>query len=192
MMYFGDKAVGIATHDNSILNINDSNNKIINLKKLNNTTTGDISRLFAHNEAKVLYITGFTSINSAYMFEFMYNLEAAIFTDATSIVNYVFWGEVKHTLPVGIDFYKQVTFPGGCPFCLGQKNVDIILRASEMSTTQFTTSTWGIPPKMKFYVPSSLVNTYLADSNWSTFGSERILPIEGTKYEDINWWKSIV
>ena len=191
MMYLGNQAVGIATHDNSILNINDSNNKIINLKKLNNTTTGDISRLFAYNEAKVLYITGFTNINSSYMFEFMSNLEAAIFTDATSIGGYVFW-DTRHTGSIGIDFYKTMTFPGATPFYLTNVDLDIILRSSEMSTTTFTPSTWGIPPKMKFYVPSSLVNTYLADNNWSAFGSERILPIEETKYEDINWWKSII
>ena len=191
MMYLGNQAVGITAHDNSILNINDNNNKIINLKRSNNATNGDISRLFGHNEAKVLYITGFTNINSPYMFEFMSNLEAAIFTDATSIANYAFW-DTQHTGSIGIDFYKTMTFPGASPFYLMGVDLDIILRSSEMSTTAFTVSNWGIPPKMKFYVPSSLVNIYLANSNWSTFGSERILSIEGTKYEDINWWKSII
>ena len=192
MMYLGNQAVGINNHDDSIININNEKNSIITLtSNLSTNTTGELSRLFSGNNAKVLYISGFTKINTSYMFQFMPSLKAAIFTDATSIGNYVFW-DPQRTGSIGIDFYKTMTFSSATPFYLTGVDLDIILRSSEMSTTSFTTSTWGMPPKMKVYVPNSLVNTYLADNNWSTFGSERILPIEGTKYEDINWWKSIV
>lgn len=166
------------------------NNEDTHIVEITGYGTKQLSRLFNESNVKVVYMPGFEKLDLNYYFHFMPNLEAAIFPDATSFVPYLFWNTNKDYPKPGIDIYKKQEFPNSIVFRLDQ-GADIILRASEMSTTGFNASTWGVSEGINFYVPSDLIDTYLADTNWSTFGSSRILPIEGSKYEDMDWWKSI-
>ena len=168
----------------------DSNTKYLNISAQTNDTRA--VRMFAFQPFEVIVFNGYMDFTGCgYMCEFMGNLKAAIFPDATILSSYLFWDtNQNHTKP-SIDLHKKNTFSNATPFRLEQ-GADIILRNSEMSTTGFTATTCGMSSGIKFFVPSVLRADYLADSNWSTFGSDRILPIEGTIYEDIDWWKALV
>lgn len=148
-----------------------------------------ISRLFSRNPAKVIYLDGFTKMDLTYLFQLNANLRAAIFPDATSFVAYTFWETSTSYPSLGIDIYQQQSFPSAMPFRI-EGVAHIILRNEVMSTIDFTASTWGVGSSTDFYVPSALLSDYLADSNWSTFGSSRILAIEGSEFEDKDWWKA--
>ena len=166
----------------------DDNTEYVRITGKNTKTT---SRLFDSMNTKIVYLDGYTKIDTSYFFEFMPNLGAVILPQITSIQLYAFWDTNSNHSKPSIDLYQKQTFPNGAVFRLEQ-GADIILRNSEMSTTGFTATTWGVPNGIKFFVPSALRADYLADSNWSTFGSDRILPIEGTVYEDIDWWKALI
>lgn len=134
---------------------------------------------------------GYTAINNSYYFEFMPNLQALILPDVTKVTPYILWDNNQQHAKPTVDMYQIQDFPSAMPFRVEQGG-NCILRNSVMSTTKFTASSWGISPDFKFYVPQNLLNDYLADANWSTFGADRILPIEGSPYEDINWWKELI
>lgn len=150
------------------------------------------ARLFGYKPIEVVYLGGFTDFSPmGYMFEFMPNLKAVILPDATILAAYMFWDYIRdHSIPT-IDLYQKQAFASATPFKLEQGG-NVILRNTEMSTTGFNASTWGMANGVKFYVPQALLQDYLADTNWGTFGSDRILPIEGSPYEDIDWWKALI
>ena len=150
-----------------------------------------LTRFFSAQNARVLYIGGITNLDSPYFFEQMPNLEAVIFPDATNFAAYLFWVLYTDYAKTTVDIYQKQAFGSATVFRFEQGG-NVILRNAEMSTTGFTATTWGVSNGIKFYVPSALRADYLADSNWSTFGSDRILPIEGTVYEDIDWWKALI
>ena len=153
--------------------------------------SGTVARLFAYRPVEVVYLGGFKDFSSwSYMFEFMPNLKAVILPSATKLPSYMFWDNIStHSIPT-IDIYQKQAFSSATVFRLDQGG-NVILRNTEMSTTGFTATTWGVSNGIKFYVPSALRANYLADANWGTFGSDRILPIEGSPYENIDWWKSL-
>ncbi len=150
----------------------------------------NLNRPFSYSNIETIFMDGVTQLSLSYYFEFMNSLKAAVFPDATSIAAYVFWNTNSGITIPGIDFYKKIDFSSSSPFRL-DAGADIILRSTEMCTTGFTATTWGISSGIKFYVPQSLLSSYREATNWSTFGDSRILPIEGTRYENINWWKSV-
>ena len=150
-----------------------------------------LTRFFAAQNARVLYIGGITNFDSSYFFNQMPNLEAAILPDATNFVAYMFWVTYTNYAKTTVDIYQKQAFGTATVFRFEQGG-NVILRNAEMSTTGFNASTWGMPNVVKFYVPSALRADYLADANWGTFGSDRILPIEGSPYEDIDWWKALI
>lgn len=166
----------------------DSNTEYIDITGFGQLST---DRMFSYNPAKVIVLRGYTRIASSYFFEFGTNLLAVILPDVTSIAGYAFWQTNPSKPKTAVDIYKKNTFPSSVPFRLDQGG-DIILRANEMSTTGFTASTWGVSSGLKFYVPSALRNDYLADTNWNTFGSDRILTIEGSAYESTDWWEALI
>lgn len=149
-----------------------------------------LNRLFSHSNIETIYMDGITNLNAQYFFEFMNSLKAAVFPDATATTAYLFWNTNQNVPVPGIDFYKKIAFSSATSFRL-EAGADIILRSNEMCTTGFTAATWGMSSGIKFYVPESLLSAYRSDANWSTFGESRILPIEGSKYENIDWWKSL-
>ena len=57
-------------------------------------------------------------------------------------------------------------------------------RPSMLNGTPFETSGSGA----HIYVPQALVNSYKSATNWSEY-SEFIVPLEGSVYEDPDWWK---
>lgn len=163
-----------------------------NTKHLQMTVRGSkqLARLFSYSNIETIYMDGVTQLDLGYYFEFMASLKAAVFPDATSISSYVFWNTSANSPVPGIDFYKKIDFPASTPFRF-ESGADIILRSGEMCTTAFTATTWGLSSGTKFYVPQSLLSAYRAATNWSTFGDSRILQIEGSRYENVNWWKSV-
>lgn len=177
-------AMGSGSKDTAII---DDNTKHLQMTARGSKT---LARLFSYSNIETIYMDGVTQLNQGYFFEFMTSLKAAVFPDVTVIGTYIFWNTFADSPVPGIDFYKKIDFPSAVPFRLGT-GADIILRSAEMCTTAFTATSWGMTSGIKFYVPQSLLSTYRAASNWSTFGDSRILPIEGTRYENINWWKSV-
>ena len=178
--------------DSSAIAIIDENTKYARIIKNPNATSGQMNRLFNASPIEIVYLGGYTDFaNCGYMFNQNPNLKAVILPDATSLAVYMFWAtNTSYSVPA-VDLYKKQTFGSTTIFRLEQGG-NIILRDEEMSTTNFNASTWGISEKLKFYVPQNLIQNYLADSNWSTFGDSRILPIEGSPYEDVNWWQALV
>lgn len=160
-------------------------------KHLHMTVYGSkaLSALFSNTHIETIYMDGVEKLNLSYFFELARSLKAAVFPDVNSISAYVFWNTYQDPAP-GIDLYKKITFPSSTPFRL-EGGANIILRANELCPTSFTANTWGMSSGIKFFVPQSLLTTYREATNWDTFGDSRILPIEGSQFENINWWKSV-
>lgn len=184
-------ASGYGEVDSSTV-IVDDNTKYFNMSSDPRETLQSFTRAFAYKPFEVVYLGGFANFyTNGYLFEFMPNLKAVILPDATSLAGYMFWDNItSHSVPT-IDLYQKQAFGSATPFRLDQGG-NVVLRNEEMSTTGFTASTWGMSSGTKFYVPQALLADYLADANWGTFGSDRILPIEGSPYEDVDWWKALI
>ena len=162
-------------------------------KRLEMTVYGEqktLDRLFSHSNIEIIYMDGVVNLNRSYYFEFMNALKAAVFPDATTITSYVFWNNAAGIPVPGIDFHKKIDFPTNTPFKL-DAGANIILRSAEMCTTGFTASSWGVSASLVFYVPQALLDAYREANNWNTFGASRILPIEGSRYENVDWWKIV-
>jgi len=176
--------------------VNDST-KSLEMNWSASNRSGTLSRLFDRCPLRVIYLAGIKSLDGpGYFFQHMYDLKAAIFPDATTVsANYLLWAAEsnniqEHGTYTAVDFHKAVSINVTCPFRLDGGG-DMILRADELSTSRMTATTWGVNKNMQFYVPQALLTAYREAENWNTFEATNFHAIEGSKYENVNWWKSI-
>lgn len=144
---------------------------------------------FVGYQMEVFYAPDVTKTGQ-YSFNGVNNLKALILPNLTNAGDFTLWVTTNKAVTCAIDLSKKITF-NNVKF-RDDSPCDVILRSAEMCpNTAMTATTWGVGAKTKFYVPSSLLSSYLADTNWNTFGSSRILPIDGSAYENTDWWKAI-
>ena len=140
---------------------------------------------------EVVYLDSIEQIDTPYFFNDMGYLKAGIFPMVNSVSNYAFY-TVGAYVPNGtvLDFHQVITTgTNGVPFKIN--NVIFVLRGDEKSSIYIKKGAWGHPSQAKFYVPQILLSEYIADADIVAYGEENILPIEGSPYENIDWWKSL-
>lgn len=147
------------------------------------------SRKYDNYAMEVFYAPD-VETTKVYAFVAVNKLKALIFPNLTNIGIYTLWITETNAPTCAVDLSKKITF-NNAKF-RDESPCDVILRSAEMCpNTAMTATTWGVGANIKFYVPNALLSSYLADTNWNTFGSSRILPIEGSAYENTDWWKTI-
>lgn len=149
------------------------------------TIVGAGNSKFSDYQMRVFYASDLKA-STTYTWSRCNNLQALILPALTSWAAYSTYN--ARSPITAVDLSQQITFQA-------QFDKDsckaLILRSSTLCPTSFTTATWGINAALKIYVPSALRADYLEATNWSTFGESRILAIEGSEYEDTDWWRSI-
>lgn len=151
--------------------------------------TLSVNSPFQNYKTKIFYFPDLEE-TATYAFRETKNLEALVFPVCTRLASYTVWITDSTANAPAIDIYQPVAFGNVSPFRLAV-GADVILRSSTMyANSGFTASIFGLNQDVKFYVPESLLTNYRQNSYWGTFGDSRILPIDGSRYEDIDWWRS--
>lgn len=170
----------------------DLNTKFIHFSNSDRWYTGTTAKLFDNFiNLEVIYMDSVTNLNAPMLFLNLPRLKAGIFPSVTTVGNYSFYTIGGLTINGStLDFHKPIT-ASGLPFKT-DKCLTLILRGNTKSSINIKKGTWGHPSQAKFYVPQSLVSEYVADSDIVAYGEENILPIEGSQYESVDWWKALI
>lgn len=167
-----------------------SDTKFISFSNSNMWYAGTTAKLFDNfTYLEVLYLDSVKNINSPNFFQYLKRLKAGIFPEVTNIDGSAFYGTGSSVTGGSIfDFHQTITTTGN----LKMDALTFILRGNTKSSINIKKGTWGYPLQAKFYVPQSLVSEYVADSDIIAYGEENILPIEGSQYESVDWWKALI
>lgn len=165
-----------------------SDTKFISFSNSDRWYSGETNKFFNNfRNLEVLYMDSVKKIGGSF-FSDLRSLKAGIFPEVTTVGNNSFYN-VGVASEIALDFHQTIT-ASGLPFKID--NLILILRGSTKSSVSIKKGTWGHPSQAKFYVPQSLVSEYVADSDIIAYGEENILPIEGSQYESIDWWKALI
>lgn len=180
---------GGGSNNEAVINLN---TKVFKYSNTDNWYAKKASRFFDLCRFEVIYLDSIEQLDAQYFFNNMEHLKAGIFPMVNSVSNHAFYTIGKY-VPNGtvLDFHQVITTStsGGSPFKID--NVIFVLRGDEKSSIYIKKGTWGHPSQAKFYVPQILLPEYIADADIVAYGEENILPIEGSPYENIDWWKSL-
>jgi len=180
-------ASGYGGGDSSTAIINDVDTKFFKYNNGSRWFNGKASSIFSLLRGlEVLYLDSITDIDVSMFIQDSW-LKAAIFPEVTHVCGGAFY--TFHTEPI-FDFHQVITADGNYPFKINK--VIFVLRGDQKSSIYIKKGSWGYPSQAKFYVPQSLLSEYIADSDIVAYGEENILPIEGSPYEDVNWWKTLI
>ena len=166
-----------------------SDMKFLSFSNSDKWYAGNTSKFFNNfRKLEVIYMDSVKRISGSF-FSDLNGLKAGIFPQVTSVTNYGFYnfGVARGCV---LDFHQTIT-ASGLPFKTDNKLI-LILRGNTKSSISIKKGTWGHPSQAKFYVPQSLISEYVADSDIIAYGEENILPIEGSQYESVDWWKALV
>ena len=168
-----------------------SDTKFISFSNSARWYAGTTAKLFDNlTNLEVLYFDSVKNINSSYFFSYLKRLKAGVFPEVTNIVNLAFYDFGSNVTGGSVLDFHQVITAAGSPF--KTDTLTLVLRGNTKSSINIIKGTWGHPSQAKFYVPQSLVSEYVADSNIVAYGEENILPIEGSQYESVDWWKALI
>jgi hypothetical protein len=76
-----------------------------------------------------------------------------------------------------------------CKFAGNYNNLKIVILRNDTAITSLPSSSILTDNLEEVRVPQSMIETYKTNTNWAVH-ADKILPLEGSKYESVDWYKT--